>query len=44
MIYGAMTHSLPMVLANAITLVLSLSILALKIYYETLHHEGRGKV
>jgi MtN3 and saliva related transmembrane protein len=36
MIYGIMFHSWPMILANGITLLLSLMILALKVHYDGL--------
>jgi MtN3 and saliva related transmembrane protein len=34
LIYGASIHSLPIVLANVITLALSLSIIAMKLWFE----------
>jgi MtN3 and saliva related transmembrane protein len=34
LIYGASIHSLPIVLANGITLALSLSIIAMKLWFE----------
>ena len=34
LIYGFEAHALPVILANAVTLVLSLAILALKLHYD----------
>lgn len=34
LVYGASIHSLPIVLANGITLALSLSIIAMKLWFE----------
>ncbi|HEY0759501.1 MAG TPA: SemiSWEET transporter [Acidisarcina sp.] len=41
LIYGYEIHSLPVLLANMVTLVLSLAILGLKIRYD---HQARAKI
>jgi MtN3 and saliva related transmembrane protein len=43
LVYGLWVHSGPIIASNACTLVLSLSILALKIYYDGLHLAKKEK-
>lgn len=38
LIYGILIHALPVILANAVTLLLSLTVLALKLRYQRREH------
>lgn len=40
LIYGILLESMPLILSNAVTLVLSLTIIALKVRYSRLQHRG----
>ena len=40
LVYGILLESMPLILSNAVTLVLSLTIIALKVRYSRLQHRG----
>jgi MtN3 and saliva related transmembrane protein len=43
LVYGILLGSVPLILSNIVTLVLSLAILALKIRYRERHHEMNAR-